>query len=116
MYWLLLPVAGIALYFGFRTPSPGAMAGWMLLALAMIVLWAYFRFRAVFPGSGSSEYVLSPMDAEEIKRIRAQADAERGKPAGAAVSGAGVTSHARPAATRRHDEPDENGGFPLSLD
>lgn len=77
MYWLLLPVAFVALWFGLRTPSPGAMAGWLGLTAVLVILWVYFRFRAVFPSDGASDYVLTPMDAEEIKRMKEQTQAQR---------------------------------------
>ena len=84
MYWLLLPVAFVALWFGLRTPSPGAMAGWLGLTAVLVILWVYFRFRAVFPGgAGSSDYVMTPMDASEIQRMKAQAEAQRAAAAAA---------------------------------
>lgn len=78
MYWLLLPVAFAALWFGLRTPSPGAMAGWLGLTAVLVILWVYFRFRAVFPGgAGGSDYVMTPMDAADIQRMKTQAEAQR---------------------------------------
>ena len=56
MYWLLLPVAFATLWFGLRTTSPGMMAVWLAVTAVLVMLWTYFRFRAVFPGgAGSSD-------------------------------------------------------------
>lgn len=77
MYWLLLPVAALTLFLGLRTPSPLAMAAWLILTAVLLIVWAWARFRDVFPEQTSAEIALTPMDPEALRHLREQAQAER---------------------------------------
>ncbi len=75
MYWLLLPVAAVALFLGLRTPSPALMALWLLLMLASLGAWLWLRYRLLFPERPAIE--LTPLDPAELARLRAQTVANR---------------------------------------
>lgn len=77
MYWLLLPVAAVTLILGLRTPSMLAMLAWLAATAVLLGLWVWFRFREVFPEQNSTEIMLTPMDAEALRQMRAHAEAER---------------------------------------
>ena len=75
MYWLLLPVAALALFLGLRTPSAGLMALWLLVMLASLGGWLWLRYRQLFPARAAIE--LTPLDPAELARLRAQTAANR---------------------------------------
>lgn len=103
MYWLLLPVAAVTLILGLRTPSMLVMTVWLIVTAVLLGLWVWLRFRDVFPDQNAAEIALTPMDAEALRQVRAQAEAERAQ--------ASLRGHA-PAAS--YQVPHAGAGYPVS--
>lgn len=76
MYWLLLPVAALALLLAVRTPSPGLMVMWFVLMLAALAAWTWLRYRQLFP-LRETNVDLTPLDPAELTRLRQQMQANR---------------------------------------
>ncbi|MGY0505840.1 hypothetical protein [Luteimonas sp. e5] len=71
MHWLPLPVAAFALWAALRTNSLAAMSAWLLLAAALIGLWLWLRYRALFPPR-NTVLGITPLDEAELARMREQ--------------------------------------------
>lgn len=91
MYWLLLPVAAIALYLGLRTPSPALMSFWLLLVVACLVAWVWLRYRLLFPARPAVE--ITPLDPAELARLRQQTLANREAEAAARLAAEAEAAH-----------------------
>lgn len=79
MYWLyLLPALG-CFAFALKTPSPGLMALGLLGALVFLLAWVRGRYVARFGDLQRDPSTL--VDAEELRRLREQAEARRGEAA-----------------------------------
>ena len=76
MYWLLLPLAATTLFFGVRAPAPDTMVFWLLMTAAVIAVWGWLRYRRIFPNLRSGGH-FTPLDNDEIERLRQQTLANR---------------------------------------
>lgn len=97
MHWSLIPVALICLVMALRTPSPMVMSIWFVLMLVALAAWGWLRYRLLFPAK-PRQLQITPLDQQEIERIRQQA-AANAQPA-APVPAAAPTPPPTPAPER----------------
>ena len=76
MYWLYLLLALGCFAFALKTPSPWLMTLCLLAALAFLLAWVRGRYVARFGDPQRDPSTL--VDAEELRRLREQAQARRG--------------------------------------
>ena len=92
MYWLLLPIALIACILGIRTTSAGMMVFWLMLTALAIGLWAWLRYKALFPDS-PRQLALTPLDRQQLEHLREQTRANRDAEAAAAQAAEHEAEH-----------------------
>ncbi|MFT4179857.1 MAG: hypothetical protein QM612_10435 [Thermomonas sp.] len=75
MHWLFLLLAFAALAFALLTTSTPVLAGCLLAALVLFVLWVFGLYQARVAGSGRD--IAMAIDPMELRRLREQAEARK---------------------------------------
>ena len=78
MHWLFLLLAIAAMALAFLTTSVGVLAGCLLAALVLFVLWVLGLYQARVAGSGRDATAM--LDPAELRRLRDQAQARKDAP------------------------------------
>lgn len=93
--WVYLLLAFGALAVAFKTPSVGVMAVCLLVALGLILAWVMALLAQRIGSRSRSEHAM--IDADELRRLREQAEARKVAPTAAhAPLGGTVPSSAAP--------------------
>ena len=75
MHWLFLLLAFAAMAFAFMTTSTAILAGCLLAALVLFLLWIMGMYQA--RGAGASRDATTMLDPVEMRRLREQAEARK---------------------------------------
>ncbi len=75
MHWLFLLLAIAAMALAFLTTSMKVLAGCLLAALVLFVLWVLGLYQSRVAGSGRDETQM--IDPVELRRLREQAQARK---------------------------------------
>lgn len=87
--WVYLLLAFGALAVAFKTPSVGLMAVCLLVALGLILAWVMALLAQRIGSRSRSEHAM--IDADELRRLREQAEARKVAPAAPAHAPLGAT-------------------------
>ncbi len=75
MHWLFLLLAFAAMAFAFMTTSTAILAGCLLAALVLFLLWIMGMYQARV--AGASRDATTMLDPVEMRRLREQAEARK---------------------------------------
>ncbi|TXH30148.1 MAG: hypothetical protein E6Q94_10145 [Burkholderiaceae bacterium] len=75
MHWLFLLLAFAAMAFAFMTTTTAILAGCLLAALVLFLLWIMGMYQARV--AGASRDATTMLDPVEMRRLREQAEARK---------------------------------------